>query len=90
MHVSSSSCDMHVSSSSHDTALGVRAGVINQCPMVVNSPPEFQKKAVKLIAAKCTLAARVDASNESPFGDVGQRFKELIQNTLLHVAGKLT
>jgi U4/U6 small nuclear ribonucleoprotein PRP31 len=68
-------------------ALGVRAGVINQCPMVVNSPPEFQKKAVKLIAAKCTLAARVDASNESPFGDVGHKFKDLIQSTLLHVAG---
>jgi U4/U6 small nuclear ribonucleoprotein PRP31 len=47
-------------------ALGVRAGVIQQCPIVVNSPAEFQKKAVKLISAKCTLAARVRALNHSP------------------------
>ena len=55
-------------------ALGVRAGVINQSPIVIASPPDYQKKAAKLVAAKCTLCARVDAANESPDGDVGIRY----------------
>ena len=66
-------------------ALGVRAGVISGCPLVVNTAPDFQKKAAKLVSAKCALAARVDASNEAPFGDVGHKFKDLIQNTLANV-----
>mmetsp|Transcript_60191 Transcript_60191/g.141728 ORF Transcript_60191/g.141728 Transcript_60191/m.141728 type:complete len:517 (-) Transcript_60191:196-1746(-) len=66
-------------------ALGVRAGVITQCPVVVSSPGEFKKKAVRLVSAKCTLAARVDASNESPFGDVGNALKEKIEEALAKV-----
>lgn len=54
-------------------ALGVRAGIINQSPTVVASPHDYQKKAAKLVGAKCALCARVDAANECPDGDIGIR-----------------
>jgi U4/U6 small nuclear ribonucleoprotein PRP31 len=63
-------------------ALGVRGGVVSQSPIVTAAPGDFKKKAVKLVSAKCTLAARCDAANESPFGDVGQHFKEAIEERL--------
>jgi len=66
-------------------ALGVRAGVIAQSPIVIASPQDFKKKAVRLVSAKCTLAARVDASNESPFGDVGKELKNRIDESLAKV-----
>ena len=63
-------------------ALGTRGGVINQSPLVLNSPPDYRQKAVKLVAAKCTLAARVDASNDVPSGEVGIRFKKQVEGAL--------
>jgi U4/U6 small nuclear ribonucleoprotein PRP31 len=63
-------------------ALGTRGGVINQSPVVLNCPPDYRQKAVKLVAAKCTLAARVDASNECASGDVGVRFKKQVEDAL--------
>ena len=38
------------------------------------------------VSAKCALAARVDAANEAPFGDVGVKFKEAIESTIMNVA----
>jgi len=63
-------------------ALGVRGGVINQSPIVVGQPPDNQKKAAKLVSAKCALTARVDAANECPAGDVGISFKRQIEEAL--------
>uniref|UniRef100_A0A182YRZ2 U4/U6 small nuclear ribonucleoprotein Prp31 n=1 Tax=Anopheles stephensi TaxID=30069 RepID=A0A182YRZ2_ANOST len=42
----------------------------------------FTRKAARLVAAKCTLAARVDASHESHLGEIGQRFREDIEKKL--------
>ncbi|EKX53264.1 hypothetical protein GUITHDRAFT_100970 [Guillardia theta CCMP2712] len=67
-------------------ALGVRGGIIVQSPLVLNSPQEFREKAVKLISAKCALAARVDASIESPSGEVGKKLKDQIEESLAKVA----
>ena len=63
-------------------ALGVRAGVLNQSPFVLSMPPDYQKKAAKLVAAKCALTARVDAANECPDGDVGLKFKKQIADAM--------
>jgi len=66
-------------------ALGVRAGTIGFSPIVQNCPFDFRKKAVKLVSAKCALAARIDSTNESPFGDAGLKFKEQIDESLSKV-----
>ena len=63
-------------------ALGVRAGVINQSPIVLGMPPDYQKKAAKLVSAKCSLTARVDAANECPDGEVGIKFKKMIEDAM--------
>ena len=34
---------------------------------------DIRKKAARLIACKCTLAARVDSFHESPGGEIGER-----------------
>ena len=36
-------------------------------------PQDARKKAARLIACKCTLAARVDSFHESPGGEIGER-----------------
>lgn len=42
----------------------------------------MRRKAARLVAAKCALAARVDASHESVTGETGLRFKEEIEKKL--------
>lgn len=42
----------------------------------------MRRKAARLVAAKCALAARVDASHESVTGEIGLRFKEEIEKKL--------
>lgn len=43
---------------------------------------DLRRKAARLVAAKCTLAARVDASHESVNGETGLQFKEEIEKKL--------
>lgn len=43
---------------------------------------DLRRKAARLVAAKCTLAARVDACHESVHGEIGLRFKEDIEKKL--------
>ena len=40
---------------------------------MVESLQDIHKKAARLIACKCTLAARVDSFHESPGGEIGER-----------------
>lgn len=40
---------------------------------------DLRRKAARLIAAKCTLAARVDAAHESADGSFGRQLKEEIE-----------
>lgn len=42
----------------------------------------MRRKAARLVAAKCTLAARVDAGHESTNGSIGQMFREEIEKKL--------
>ena len=41
--------------------------------MWLESLQDIRKKAARLIACKCTLAARVDSFHESPGGEIGER-----------------
>lgn len=45
-------------------------------------PPDLRKKAARLVASKCTLAARVDSFHESAEGNVGQQLREEIERKL--------
>ena len=47
-------------------------GFIFYAKIVQDLPPEFRRKAAKLVAAKLTLAARVDCFHESDDGTVGK------------------
>ena len=50
-------------------------GFVFQADLVQRAPPALRQKAVKLVAGKCALLARVDAFGQDPAGGVGARFK---------------
>jgi U4/U6 small nuclear ribonucleoprotein PRP31 len=49
----------------------VHQGFIVQCPIIQQTPPALKLKAMRLVASKCTLLARVDAFGQDPL--VGSR-----------------
>ncbi|XP_031640039.1 U4/U6 small nuclear ribonucleoprotein Prp31 [Contarinia nasturtii] len=57
-------------------------GFIFYSTIVQDTAPDLRRKAARLVAAKCTLAARVDASHESVNGEIGLQFKEEIEKKL--------
>lgn len=64
------------------------AGLVYQCDLVRTTPPDFRRKAARVISAKyvffgCSkprvaLASRVDCARESRDGTLGQRFRDEI------------
>lgn len=46
------------------------------------TPPDLRKKAARLVAAKCTLAARVDSFHESVDGAIGDSLRAEIEQKL--------
>merc|ERR1712137_175987 len=50
--------------------------------LILSTPMEFRNRAVKLVAGKCGLAARVDSFHESPLGQVGTQLREKILQSL--------
>ncbi|XP_020502417.1 U4/U6 small nuclear ribonucleoprotein Prp31 [Labrus bergylta] len=61
------------------TSLLPHTGFIYHCDVVQSLPPDLRRKAARLVAAKCTLAARVDSFHESSVGKVGYDLKEEIE-----------
>ncbi|GFG30818.1 hypothetical protein Cfor_10880 [Coptotermes formosanus] len=57
-------------------------GFIYYSDIVQDTPPDLRRKAARLVAAKSTLAARVDACHESSDGHVGQMLREEIEKKL--------
>ena len=57
-------------------------GFIYYSTIVQDTNPDLRRKAARLVSAKCTLAARVDACHESVHGEIGLRFKEDIEKKL--------
>ena len=52
----------------------VNVGFIFQCDLIQKkTPPPLRVKAVRLIAGKCTLMARVDAFGQDPTGETGKK-----------------
>ncbi|XP_039597520.1 U4/U6 small nuclear ribonucleoprotein Prp31 [Polypterus senegalus] len=61
------------------TSLLPHTGYIYHSEIVQSLPPDLRRKAARLVAAKCTLAARVDSFHESADGKVGYDLKEEIE-----------
>lgn len=54
-------------------------GFVFYCEIVQSTPDEFKRKAAKLIASKCALAARVDSFHQSPNGEIGEELRKEVQ-----------
>jgi len=57
-------------------------GIVMMSDLILSTPMEFRNRAVKLVAGKCGLAARVDSFHESPLGQVGTQLREKILQSL--------
>ncbi|KAL1494738.1 hypothetical protein ABEB36_010286 [Hypothenemus hampei] len=57
-------------------------GFVYYCDIVQNTPPDLRRKAARLVATKCTLAARVDACHESSDGRIGRSLRDEIERKL--------
>ncbi|KAG2268374.1 hypothetical protein Bca52824_062929 [Brassica carinata] len=63
-----------------------RVGYLEQTEIFQNTPPGLRKHAIKLLAGKSTLAARIDASRGDPSGTNGRSLREEIQKKIDKVA----
>lgn len=50
-------------------------GFIYGCSIIQNCPEEFRAKAARVVGAKCTLLARIDAYGSDPSGSQGAQMK---------------
>ena len=57
-------------------------GFIFQCDLVQGIPEAFRAKAARVVGAKCTLMARVDAYGTDPAGSSGARMKEEVKGKM--------
>jgi len=57
-------------------------GFVYYCDLVQDTPPDLRRKASRTVAAKVTLAARVDACHESVDGAIGRTLREEIEKKL--------
>ena len=51
-------------------------GFVYQCELIQRTPPALRSKAARLVGAKCTLLARMDAHGRDPSGHAGHAMRE--------------
>jgi U4/U6 small nuclear ribonucleoprotein PRP31 len=83
------SCNLEVLGSQRKTLTGFSSttlmphtGFVFLTDLVQNSPPDLRRKAARLVANKCTIASRVDASHASTDGSLGRTYREKIERAL--------
>ncbi|KAK9917190.1 hypothetical protein WJX75_001712 [Coccomyxa subellipsoidea] len=54
-------------------------GFVYGCEIIQQTPPALRAKAARMVGAKCTLLARVDAYGQDPTGSAGAAMKEEMQ-----------
>lgn len=64
------------------TAAMPHTGVVFYSAVVQNTPPDLRRKAARLVANKCAIAARVDASHSAADGSVGRAYLQQIERAL--------
>ncbi|KAG5884660.1 hypothetical protein JTB14_005404 [Gonioctena quinquepunctata] len=57
-------------------------GFVYYSEIVQNTAPDLRRKAARLVATKCTLAARVDACHVSADGRIGRQLRDEIERKL--------
>lgn len=57
-------------------------GFVYYSSLVQEYPPDLRRKAARLVAAKCALAARVDVAQDSRDGSVGASLREDVEKKL--------
>jgi U4/U6 small nuclear ribonucleoprotein PRP31 len=62
--------------------MGKHCGVVYQCELVANTPPDIQRKAARIVSAKCAMASRIDSVRESTDGSQGMLFRLEIQKRI--------
>eukprot|EP00884_Botryococcus_braunii_P005496 jgi/Botrbrau1/14948/Bobra.0018s0052.1 len=77
------SCNVQVLGAKRKTLAGfstataqAHQGFIWGCDIIQETPPALRPKAARLVGAKCTLLARIDAYGEDPTSSTGASFKE--------------
>ena len=63
-------------------AVNPHCGLVFQSEIVQQTVPDLKRKAAKLIAAKASLAARVDSNHSCASGSIGLQFREEILSKL--------
>ncbi|KAK8743005.1 hypothetical protein OTU49_001482, partial [Cherax quadricarinatus] len=64
------------------TSMLPHTGYIYYCNIVQETPPDLRAKAARIVAAKATLAARVDSMHGSSTGAEGLRLREEVEKKL--------
>ncbi|KAI5701123.1 U4/U6 small nuclear ribonucleoprotein Prp31 [Diaphorina citri] len=64
------------------TSVLPHTGFVYYSSLVQDYPADMRRKAARLVAAKCALAARVDAAHDSVDGAIGRSFREDIEKKL--------
>jgi U4/U6 small nuclear ribonucleoprotein PRP31 len=59
-------------------ASATRNGFINECPLMINTPPDLRVRAARVIGGRCALAARVDEFLQDTSGAIGRGFYDEI------------
>ena len=59
-----------------------RVGYLEQTEIFQTTPPSLRMRACRLLAAKSTLAARVDSIRGDPSGKTGRAFKDEIHKKI--------
>lgn len=57
----------------------IHTGLLAHCDVVKRCPPSLKRRAVRGMAAKCALAARVDLANGDPSGATGRGYLEMME-----------
>eukprot|EP00916_Digyalum_oweni_P005837 GHVL01010117.1.p2 GENE.GHVL01010117.1~~GHVL01010117.1.p2 ORF type:complete len:489 (-),score=86.33 GHVL01010117.1:1862-3328(-) len=64
------------------SAAGKAMGILYQSDIMLQTPPSFRRRALRLLSGKCSLAARVDCAQECPDGSIGQAYREKLVRAL--------
>ena len=57
-------------------------GFVFQSDIVQSTPPELRRKAARMVAYKCAIVSRIDASHAAPDGSAGSSFRDKIEKSL--------
>jgi U4/U6 small nuclear ribonucleoprotein PRP31 len=82
------SCNLQLLGASKRTLSGFSnlsrgaSGFLVDAAIVQTTPPSLRLKAVRLLAGKCTLAARVDSAHDDTTGSIGAKFLEEVEKRL--------